>query len=592
MRRLLFVLLPFLCIPDVAAQTPEANVSQVLDAFHKAASDGDFDAYFGLFATESVFIGTDSWERWPRPEFEEYVRARFDEGGGWTYVSTERHIGIASDGETAWFDEMLQNASYGTTRGSGVLVRDGGVWKVAQYNLSMPVPNELARDFVARIRERDESLRGPQNAIEALVDSIAIALVDSGSVAGMAVGVIQNGDTLVLNRYGMADLEYGLPTPAHAVFEIGSVTKQFTAAGILRLVERGEIDLGADITTYLPAFDTQGRSITVARLLDHTSGIQGYTEMPDFEAIAVQALPRDTLVSLIGSWPFWHEPGDRQIYNNSAYFLAGLIIEAVADTTYEAFLGTEFFDPLGMDDSRYCSNTDLVPRRMHGYGWTPNGLLRADYLNHLWPFAAGSICSSVEDLLTWTRSLHGGKVLGRDAYDRMITAQPLNDGSMVRYGTGLVLTPISGHRAIHHGGGINGFLSDVAYLPDLEATVVVLINTTGPGSPQAITGKIVAALAGPDDVAAVPLDLALDGVLGSWSGTDRGGSAVFTVEQQDGSIGIRRGERSIAELVYVGDGWFASPDGVVRVGFAADATGRIRMHVDQGYGYAILDRME
>lgn len=131
----------------------EAAVADVLDALHRAASEADFEAYFGLYAEELVFLGTDATERWDRAQFMEYARGPFGQGRGWTYVPLERHVTVSADGGTAWFDERLENANLGETRGSGVLVREDGAWKVAQYNLTIPIPNELAREVVARIRE-------------------------------------------------------------------------------------------------------------------------------------------------------------------------------------------------------------------------------------------------------------------------------------------------------------------------------------------------------------------------------------------------------------------------------------------------------
>ena len=141
-----------LAAPPAGQDDARAAVSGVLDALHEAASEADFDRYFGLYAGESVFLGTDATERWTREEFMDYTKARFDTGTGWTYHMLERHIAIAPGGRTAWFDERLENANLGETRGSGVLVVEDGNWKIAQYNLTIPIPNEMAREVAQRIR--------------------------------------------------------------------------------------------------------------------------------------------------------------------------------------------------------------------------------------------------------------------------------------------------------------------------------------------------------------------------------------------------------------------------------------------------------
>ncbi len=132
---------------------PEVAVHAALNAFHQAASDAAFDRYIGLFTEDGVFLGTDATERWTVAEFAAFTRPYFEQGRGWTYVPTERFVTMGPGGEIAWFDERLQNEGLGETRGSGVLVRVNGLWRVAQYNLTIPIPNALANEVVERIRE-------------------------------------------------------------------------------------------------------------------------------------------------------------------------------------------------------------------------------------------------------------------------------------------------------------------------------------------------------------------------------------------------------------------------------------------------------
>ena len=147
----------FLAAPLAGQDEARAAVSAVLDALHEAASEADFDRYFSLYADEAVFLGTDATERWTREEFMDYARAPFEAGTGWTYHALERHVAIAADGRTAWFDERLQNAGLGETRGSGVVVMEDGSWKIAQYNLTIPIPNEMALEVARTIRALKEN---------------------------------------------------------------------------------------------------------------------------------------------------------------------------------------------------------------------------------------------------------------------------------------------------------------------------------------------------------------------------------------------------------------------------------------------------
>lgn len=145
-----------------AQQAAEAEVSATLDALHEAASQADGDRYFALFAEEGIFLGTDATERWTIEEFRAYAMPHFSQGRGWTYEAFERHISVSADGFTAWFDERLQNASLGETRGSGVLVWRDGTWKFAQYNLTIPIPNALAGDVVRQIHELESAEQEPE----------------------------------------------------------------------------------------------------------------------------------------------------------------------------------------------------------------------------------------------------------------------------------------------------------------------------------------------------------------------------------------------------------------------------------------------
>lgn len=157
LRPVLLFLLGLILVTPLRAQDNEAAASAVLDAVHRLASEADFEGYFALYTDDAIFLGTDATERWTIADFKQYARPAFDRGTGWTYTMTERHVFVAADGNTAWFDERLQNAAFGECRGTGVLVKQDGQWKVAQYNLTVPIPNDLLRPFAAQIRAHHEN---------------------------------------------------------------------------------------------------------------------------------------------------------------------------------------------------------------------------------------------------------------------------------------------------------------------------------------------------------------------------------------------------------------------------------------------------
>jgi len=364
-----------------------------------------------------------------------------------------------------------------------------------------------------------EEMRGQSSGLVAFVDSLAAMHIDAGQVAGLSVGVVRGADTLVFKSYGYADLEWDVPMPLNAIHEIGSVTKQFTAVAMLQLWDAGKLDLDADITAYLPDYDTQGRSIPLRRLFDHSSGIKGYTEMGSFETIATRRLPRDSLVAMFAAVPLEFEPGTAAIYNNSAYFLLGLIIEKVSGQRYEEYLEDHVFPRAGMNHSSYCSNNAVQEGRAHGYQHTSTGLQRADHEDHIWPYAAGAICSTLGDLIAWNRALHGGQAISPEAYEMMITPQPLDDGTPRRYAMGLRHYKAPSGRVIEHGGGRSGFGTHSRYYPDEDVTVVVLVNTRGPPGPATTADAIGEHLFGDD---AVPEAATFAGDLGRFVGAFRG----------------------------------------------------------------------
>jgi CubicO group peptidase (beta-lactamase class C family) len=315
--------------------------------------------------------------------------------------------------------------------------------------------------------------------VESYADSLFQVSIDSSQIAGGAILIYQNGEILMKKSYGYASLELSAPLPDDGIFEIGSVTKQFTAASILKLVEAKKLSLDDDFTKYLK-FDTKGRKVTIDHLLNHTSGIASYTALEEFWEMSIMDLPRDSLVRLVESKDFMFEPGEALIYNNSGYFFLGLIIEKVSGQSYEEYLQETFFDPLAMTSTSYSSNSAITKNKVYGYRYTPDGLKQKRHLIHVWPFAGGSLSSSSQDLLTWMKAIHNGEILSEELYQSLITPGQLKDGSNLHYGKALVNYSDFGNHRIGHGGAINGFLTDTRYFPDEDLYIICLVNTIGP----------------------------------------------------------------------------------------------------------------
>ena len=426
--------------------------------------------------------------------------------------------------------------------------------------------------------------------IRAVTDSVVASALQGGRAAGVSVAVVRGRDTIVLKGYGYADLEFDVPTPDRAIYEIGSVTKQFTAAAILQLQEQGKLNLDDEITKYLPDYNTQGHRITIRRLMDHSSGIKGYTEMPIFRQLMPQKLSRDTLVKIFAAAPFDFAPGEGQVYNNSAYFLLGLIIEKASGQSYADYVKKNLFERAGMADSRYCNETELVKRRAHGYDFTPTGMRRTAYLDHTWPYAAGSLCSTVGDLVAWNQAVHFGKLLSPASYRELITPGTLNDGYQLRYAKGLSVDSMLGRRVIAHGGGINGFLSDLAFFPDDTLTIAVLVNTAGPVAPGGITRQIAETIYGKwsrkgADFSGVAADYA-----GTFEGFGRGAPFVVTILPSADGKGLsqQRGNGPATPLLYLGGDRFEL--GGMRFIFIRENGKVTKLRIDGGSLNSILKR--
>ena len=315
--------------------------------------------------------------------------------------------------------------------------------------------------------------------LEIQVDKWAEAALADGTVAGLSVAVEQDGELQLAKGYGMADLEQDVAADRSTVYRIGSITKQFTAAAIMQLVEAGQISLDAPIQEYVD-FPTGDHEVTVEHLLHHTSGIKSYTSLGEEWARTIPLpVSHEEILALIVDKPFDFSPGDEWRYNNSGYYLLGMIVENVSGSSYAAYVEQTLVAPLGLKRTTYCDEKRLISGRAEGYEFEDGELVNDDPISMTQPFAAGSLCSTVLDLLRWQAALESGEVVNSGSYTRMTTVATLNDGEATRYGYGLGVGDLDGHLRVSHGGGINGFATYLASYPDDDLRVVVLTNTPG-----------------------------------------------------------------------------------------------------------------
>jgi CubicO group peptidase (beta-lactamase class C family) len=308
--------------------------------------------------------------------------------------------------------------------------------------------------------------------LEAKLDELMAGHAATNGFSG-SVLVASQGKPLVSKGYGYANAEWQIPNSPQTKFRIGSLTKQFTAMLVMQLREQGRITLEESICVRIEPCPAAWKPVTVHHLLTHTSGIPTYTALPEWRA--VMAVPRTTeqIVALFRDLPLQWIPGERYAYNNSGYFLLGVVLEKITGKKYEQLLQEMILGPLRMTDTGYDWPHTVIPRRASGYrGRAP--LTNAPAIDMQHPYAAGAMYSTVEDLLKWDQALYAETLVPAAAKTIMWT--PFLNG--YAYGWNIVepSAQTGGHRLMLHGGGINGFSAHIIRQPDARVTVIVLSN--------------------------------------------------------------------------------------------------------------------
>lgn len=318
----------------------------------------------------------------------------------------------------------------------------------------------------------------PKAAVARVVDSLATAFIASNASPSVAIAVVRGVDTIALQAWGKADVENGVSATAASVYRIGSVTKQFTSAAVMQLVEQKKVRLDDSIATYLPTLPAAWRMVTVRQLLNHTSGIPSYTGIgAAWRSRWAEEMSPATIASLTADMPMDFAPGTRWKYDNTGYVLLGMLIEKVTGHTWASEIADRFAKPLELTDTRTCANQP-AGRDAHGYERTGATWGPAPFLSMSQPYAAGAMCSTIGDLVTWNRALHTGKVVSASSYVMMTTPEG-GPATGAKYGFGLSRDSTSGRVIITHGGGINGFITSNVWVPSAELSITVLTNASG-----------------------------------------------------------------------------------------------------------------
>ncbi len=335
----------------------------------------------------------------------------------------------------------------------------------------------------------------PTNAELAAYADALLAKNYPADAPGAAALIVRDGQVVLRKGYGLTNVELGVPNTPESVFELGSVTKQFTAAAILMLAERGKLRLDDELQTYLPDYPKHDAKITIEQLLTHTAGVPNYTDLPEWMPRVREEMPLETLIALFKDKPLDFPPGSKWSYSNSGYILLGAVIEKVSGKSYERFVEDEIFEKLGMKSSRYGSTSEVIPHRAYGYDRGDDGYRNAEYLSMTQPYAAGSLMSTVDDLALWDRALSSETLLKRSSIERLFVPAKTSDGTNSRYGLGWGVQSLAGKTIEAHGGGIFGFVTVDLRVPEEKLFLTILSNNPGAEKDPTSLGLSIAAKA-------------------------------------------------------------------------------------------------
>ena len=425
-----------------------------------------------------------------------------------------------------------------------------------------------------------------------LTDSLATAFLAAKEAPSVAIAVVRGSDTLVMKGWGKANLENDVAATGRSVYRIGSITKQFTAAAVMQLVEQNKVRLDDSIAAHLPGLPAAWRAVTIRQLLNHTSGIPSYTGLGEsWRRRWREEMTPDTLLALTASAPMWFAPGSSYRYDNTGYVLLGMLIEKHAGRPWARDIEERFAKPLGLADTRNCGTDSIIPRRVAGYDRTADGTWEnTAYLAMSQPYAAGALCSTVADLVRWNQALHGGRVVSAASYAAMTT--PSGAAVQRGYGFGLAKDTIAGRTVIVHGGGIHGFSAGNLWVPSARLSVTVLSNSSSADA-DALVGQVArAALGAPIAVASAgapkPVPLAAadrDRYTGIYALDLPGGPRDFTIAASGEGLTLQLAGQGAVPAIHYGNHTFgAGFDPSLRLIFTVENGKATKVTLVQGGG--------
>jgi CubicO group peptidase (beta-lactamase class C family) len=324
--------------------------------------------------------------------------------------------------------------------------------------------------------------------LEFKIDSLVMNVFKDRNGPGAVFLVAKAGKSIYQKAFGKANIELGVDLVPESVFQLGSVTKQFTAIAILILEEQGKLNVHDPVSKYIADYPA-GDKITLHHLLTHTSGIKDFTKMKALKDIAQKDVSPKEMVDFFKNEAVEFRPGEKFEYNNSGYVILGYIIELVSGKTYEEYIRKNIFEKAEMKQSRYASDVAIINKRAYGYQKKESGYVNKTRISFTIPLSSGALMSTTEDMLKWQNALNQNVLLGATAVKKAFTKYKLNNGEEFTYGYGWHLKEINGTPLREHGGSVFGFKTMGVYVPSEDIYVIGLSNCDC-NSPTLVTEDI------------------------------------------------------------------------------------------------------
>jgi len=387
-------------------------------------------------------------------------------------------------------------------------------------------------------------------------------------IPGLSLAVVKDGKILKVEGYGLANVELNVPAKGDTVYKIGSVSKQFIAAGVLLLVEEGRISLDDHIGKFLEGTPDTWKDITVRHLLTHTSGI--VREAPGFDPLKIQ--PDADVIKTAYPLPLRFAPGEKWEYCNVGYFSLAEIIRKVSGKPWPDYLRERVFAPLDMNATRTTTITDLVPNRANGYEWRNNKLQNSEIYFALRP--SGALLSTVLDLAKWDAALYTEKILKEATKTQMWTPVKLNNGKDYDYGFGWEVSPLNKHRRVNHGGSLPGFRSQITRFLDDRLTVIVLTNSDNASPGPIATGVAALYITGlvPTRAVAKVAPEALEPYAGKYQPNP---NLTLTIAREGEKLVLQQGDEKMDLLPENETTFFTRSNLAITYRFERDESGRV-----------------